>query len=124
MLLAPLLLSSCHSTPATNLDYAPKIAISNLRMSSAENFAKQTIYYMDATVKNNGNRTVTSLDAQAQFRNLDNQVIFKDTAGIITERRLPLAPGESRDYRVGFEGIPDGWNQRPPDLTITRIELK
>ena len=105
-------------------NYAPRITFSNFKVGLSENMAGQKIYYIDGVVRNGGDRTITALGVAARFRDLDRQVVLRDVATIVHARRTPLGPGESRSFRIGFEGVPDSWNHAAPDLEITHLALE
>jgi hypothetical protein len=101
--------------------YASKISFSHFRMSAAENMAGNAIYDIRALVTNGGDRTIRRLDVKAIFRDLDGMVILQEAAVAVNERREPLGPHQSRDFRMGFEGIPESWNRHAPELQVTNI---
>ncbi len=103
--------------------YAGKIKFSRFRMSAAENMAGIAVYNIEASVTNGGDRPVRWLEVQAIFRDPDGLVVFKETAPVVTERRGILEPHQSRDFRMGFEGIPESWNRSAPELQITKLLL-
>ena len=105
-------------------NYAARVSFSNFRLGVSENMAGQTVYYVDAVVKNGGDRTINELVVNASFRDLDGQVVFRDRATVIGARRPALGPGESRQFRMGFEGIPASWNRTAPELQITHLVLE
>ncbi|MGH8246878.1 MAG: hypothetical protein ACREUU_10645 [Gammaproteobacteria bacterium] len=119
--------AACRSRPELSAqdiaNYAGRVTFSNLRVGASENIAKQTVYYLDADVKNGGDRTITQMTVNASFRSIEGQVIARQPAVVVHPQRKALAAGESRSVRLGFEGIPDTWNRAAPALEITRLML-
>ncbi len=124
LLIAPACRSRQQITPQELASYAGRISFSNLKVGVSENMAKQTVYYLDGVVTNGGNRSVMELAVNATFRDIDGNVITQQQAQVITARRKPLAAGEARTMRLGFENIAPGWNQAPPSLDIVKLQLE
>ncbi len=97
--------------------YPSQIHFSDLRMSAADNFLGDTVTYLDARVSNEGDKPVRRLDVQLEFVDTLNQVVLRELARPINPRTPPLAPGQTRAFRVTFEHMPVDWNQAPPTLT-------
>jgi Protein of unknown function (DUF2393) len=116
--------------------YAASLKISDLKMSAAENFVGATVSYVDGAVTNAGNKTVTHIVVQ---------VLFKDDMGQLAQREdipmqvlktdgpypeavdfsvSPLGPGQSKPFRLSFEGISAQWNRQYPDIQITDVTLQ
>lgn len=128
--------TSSTAQPQTVSAYAKELVLSNLHMSQATNFAGSQLTYIDGTVTNRGNRTVTHIAIQALFGNdageapQAEQVPFTlirsrdpyiDTESVSA---APLQPGASRDFRLVFDDISPLWNQQLPKLTIISVMTK
>ena len=105
-------------------NYAGQIRFSNFKVGVSENMAGHSIYYIDAVVQNGGNRSVAELRINARFRDVDGQVVFRDGTTVIHPKRRALSAGESREVRLGFEGVPAAWNRAAPDIEITHIAFE
>ncbi len=105
-------------------NYAPRISFSKFRLSAEENLAGHTVFYIDAVVKNGGDRTIVALEVSARFRDRDGQLVLREPATVVRDKRKPLGPGEWREFRMGFEGIPNSWDRTAPRLEITRLVLE
>jgi len=103
--------------------YQSKISFSSFRMSAAENMAGTAVYDVTATVTNGTDRAIKRLQVMATFRNAYGLVCLKGPATVVDERRGALAPHQSRDFRMGFEGLPESWNRSAPELEVTKLEL-
>jgi hypothetical protein len=116
--------------------YTAKLQISDLKMSAAENFVGATVSYIDGTVTNTGDKTVTRIVVD---------VVFKDDLGQITQRETmplralknggpypeavdfstsPLAPGQSQPFRLTFESISAQWNRQYPEIKVIDVTAK
>jgi hypothetical protein len=116
--------------------YAAKIQLSDLKMSAAENFVGASVTYVDGNVTNTGDKTVTRAIVHVVFKNSLDEVAQKEdvplrilqTSGPYPEAVdlsvSPLAPSQSKPFRLTFEHVSAEWNQAYPDLQITDVSLK
>ena len=105
------------SLNAEEKNYLSRIEFSDTRMSAADNFLGDTVTYLDARVTNHGDKPLRRLDVQLEFVDTLNQVVLREVAHPVNARTPPLAPGQTRAFRVTFEHMPMDWNQAPPTLT-------
>ncbi len=113
--------------------YAAKLNISDLKLSTAQNFVGASVIYVDGRVMNSGSMTVVHATVQAEFRDDMNQVVLREQVPLmLTAQRpgysdsvdlghAPLKPGETREFRLTFEGVPGSWNQAYPDLRVYQV---
>src|SRR5215469_5612803 len=113
--------------------YAANVQLSDLKLSTAQNFVGARVIYVDGRVTNHGAQTVVQATVQAEFRDDMNQVILREQAPLmVTEQRPgysdsvdlgrePLRPSETRNFRLTFEGVPGSWNQAYPDLQVYEV---
>ena len=126
--LAAFLCCGCRPSPELSprdiANYATRISFSKFRLSARENMVGQTVYYVAAEVSNDGDRAITLLEVNVRFRDSLGQVVLLERTRVISPGHVPLGPGESRQFRMGFEEIPDAWNRVPPNLEIAHLELE
>jgi len=103
--------------------YLGQIAVTEVRMSAAQNFLGDTVTYLDARVTNKGTKVVRQLELELVFVDVLSQVVLREMTRPITPRTSPLKPGESRSFRVSFEHIPVDWNQTPPTVTPKAVQF-
>lgn len=127
--------SSPRATTPPN-PYAAKLNLSDLKMSAAENFVGARITYIDGTVTNTGEKTVTHAAVHVAFKNSLGEVAQADdvvlyilkTAGpypdTVDLHLLPLAPGQSAPFRLTFDHISNDWDRAYPDLKVTDVSVK
>jgi Protein of unknown function (DUF2393) len=116
--------------------YAANLKLSDFKMSAAENFVGATVSYVDGTVTNTGNKTVTHVMVEVNFKDDMGQIAQREdvplqalnTTGPYPEavdfRVMPLAPGQSQTFRLTFEGISAQWNHQYPDIQVTDVAVK
>lgn len=116
--------------------YAPNVQLSDLKMSTAQNFVGARVIYVEGSIANKGQRIVTRATVQAEFRDDLNQVVLREPAPVmVTEQRpgysdsvgfdrVPLKPGDKRTFRLTFENVPSSWNQAYPDLKVMQVDTQ
>ena len=116
--------------------YAANLKFSDLKTSAAQNFVGATVSYIDGDITNAGDKTVTHAVAQITFKDEMGQIAQREevplrvlqTGGPYDEavdlNVSPLAPGQSKPFRLTFENISAQWNHAYPDLLITQVTLK
>jgi hypothetical protein len=113
--------------------YAPSLAIANVHMSEASNFAGGKVIYLDGDIINKGDKTVTAITVQVAFFNDLKEIAQKDSLPLNLIRThepyvdtqpvsvAPLRPGDQREFRLIFDSVPGDWNQQYPELRIIQV---
>jgi hypothetical protein len=116
--------------------YAAKVKFSDLKMSQAQNFVGASVTYIDGSVSNTGDKVVSHAVARVTFKDSYGQVAqieqvpikllqtsgpYPDTVDLSV---APLAPGETKPFRLIFEHVSEQWNQAYPELQITDVNLR
>ncbi len=116
--------------------YAANLKFSDLKASASQNFVGATVSYLDGTVTNAGDKTVTHAVVQITFKDDMGQTAQKEelplrvlrTGGPYDEavdfNMSPLGPGQSKPFRLTFENISAQWNHAYPDMNVTQISVK
>jgi hypothetical protein len=133
---AALLLRSQPKSTAGPPPYAASLKLSDFKMSAAENFVGATVSYVDGTVTNTGDKTVTHAIVEVRFKDDMGQLAQREeiplqvlkTDGPYPEavdfNVSPLAPGQSQSFRLTFEAISAQWNRQYPEIRITDVTMK
>jgi len=115
--------------------YAANLKLSDLKMSAAENFVGASVTYIDGTVTNAGDKTVTHAVVHVNFKNSLDQIAqaedvplhvlqtsgpYPDTVDLSAS---PLAAGQSKPFRLTFEHVSADWNQAYPELQVTDVTV-
>ena len=116
--------------------YAVNIKFSDMKISAAENFVGSTVTYLDGTVTNAGDKTVSHALVRVSFKDSLGQLVQADdvplrilqTSGPYPEALVlsvaPLAPGQSKPFRLTFEHVTADWNHEYPELRVTDVAVK
>jgi len=131
-----LLLRTQPKTVAAPHPYAVNLKLSDLKMSAAENFVGASVTYVDGSVTNTGNKTVTHAVIHVAFKDSLGQVAQAEdiplrilqTSGpypdAVDLSVSPLAPGQSKPFRLTFEHVSSDWNQAYPELQVMDVVVK
>jgi hypothetical protein len=116
--------------------YAANVKISDLKTSAAENFVGATVNYLDGTVSNTGDKTLTHAVVRVTFKDSMGQVAQIDELPLrILEKSVryddaidlsvsPLLPGASAPFRLTFEHISAEWNHEYPEVKVLDVTTK
>jgi hypothetical protein len=113
--------------------YAANLKIDDLHMATAENFAGGSVTYIQGTLRNTGVKKVTGARMQVFFKNSLGETAQKETLPVFAVLpnapyrdygpldRAPLAPGQSRDFRLTLEHVTADWDGQMPTLKIVSV---
>lgn len=118
--------------------YAAQLQISNPKVSAAENYVGGTVTYLDAGITNIGNKTLLGADMNLVFKNTMNEIVQKETLplhvlvenqmggypDLVDMSRSPIAPGQTKTVRMTLEHISADWDQAPPAMQLSNLQLK
>ena len=122
--------------PAATHPYVANLKISDVKMSQAQNFVGASVTYIDGTVTNSGDKTVTHATVHVEFKNSMDQVAqvedlplrILQTSGpypdAVDLSVSPLGPGQSKPFRLTFEHVSADWNQAYPTLQVSDVVVK
>jgi hypothetical protein len=134
--IAALLLRTDSKIAAPPHPYAAKLKLSELKMSAAENFIGSTVTYLDGTVSNAGDKTVTHAVVHVSFKDSLGQIAqaedvplhvlqptgpYSDAVDLSVS---PLSPGQSNQFRLTFEHVTADWNHEYPELRVTDVSVR
>ena len=122
--------------PSIPASYAPNLKISDMKMSAAENFVGATVSYLDGTITNGGDKTVTHATVRVLFKDDMGQTVGDENVPIhvlqtsgpypdaVDLNVAPLTPSQSKPFRLTFESISAQWNHQYPELQVTDVATK
>jgi hypothetical protein len=131
-----LVLRSPEKKPTAPPAYAASLKFSDMKTSAAQNFVGATVSFIDGVITNAGDKSVIHAVVQVTFKDGMGQTAQRDELPIRVLRTggpydeavdlnlSPLAPGESKPFRLTFENISAQWNHAYPELAITQVSVK
>jgi hypothetical protein len=112
--------------------YAANLAIGDVHMSEASNFAGGKMTYIDGKIANRGGKTLNSITVQVAFRNDLREIAQKETIPLALIRThepyvdiepvsaAPLKPGGEREFRLIFDSVAPDWNHQYPEIRVVQ----
>jgi hypothetical protein len=116
--------------------YIGQLKLSDFKMSAAENFIGATVSYIDGTITNTGDKTVTRVMVQVNFLDSMGQLAQREELPLRIMRPngaynepvdlnvAPLAPAQAASFRLTFDSISAQWNRQYPDVHVTDVTVK
>jgi hypothetical protein len=116
--------------------YLASLKLSDFKMSAAENFVGHTVSYIDGTITNTSDKTVTHVVVEVAFQDSMGQLAQREewplqvvrTNGAYLEpvdvNVSPLAPGQAQPFRLTFDSISTQWNHAYPEIRVTDVTVK
>lgn len=113
--------------------YAPSLAVTQVHMSEASNFAGGKVTYLDGQIANQGTATLKGITVQVVFRNELKEIAQKETLPLSFIRThepyvdtepvgvSPLKPGGQREFRLIFDSVAADWNQQYPEVRVIQV---
>jgi heme/copper-type cytochrome/quinol oxidase subunit 2 len=116
--------------------YVANLALSDFQMSAAQNFVGATVSYVDGTITNKGDKTVTHIVVEVNFKDDMGQIVQRENIPMQVLRTdgpypeavdfsvSPLAPSQSKPFRLTFESISAQWSHQYPEILVTDVATK
>ena len=104
--------------------YVKFLKLDDVTMKATDAYLKQTLVEILGKITNFGDRSLVSVELNCVFYDPYGQVVLRERVPIVRSRQGGLNPGETRDFRLAFDTIPESWNQMLPQLVIAQITFK
>lgn len=111
-----------------------KLQISDLHMATAQNFAGNSVTYIEGKISNAADRKVTGARVEVIFKNSIGEIAQDEKSLPVTVLlpnvpyidygpidRAPLAPGQSRDFRLTLEHVSADWDGQLPTVKVMAV---
>lgn len=103
--------------------YAQKLNLANIEMKASLNYFSQKVVELDGTIENTGDRPVDLVEIYCLFRDYSGFEVMRSRVAIVDHRMGGLQPGETKEFRLPFDEVPENWNQARPEIFIAGIEF-
>jgi hypothetical protein len=101
--------------------YLKNLALSDVSMQANESYLKQEVVEINGKIANKGDRLVKLVEINCVFHDAYGQVVLRERVVIAGKKTGDLRPGDTKDFRLAFDSIPQSWNKQMPDLVIAQI---
>lgn len=121
------------ATPSHPDPYAANLQVSNLHMETAQNFAGGSVTYIEGTLTNTGDKKVMGARVHVTFKNPLGEIVQDDVLPVMALQpntpivdygpmeHAPIAPGQSRDFRLTLEHITADWDGQIPQVRVVAV---
>ena len=109
--------------PALTADaktYVRNLKLSEVDMKATSSYSGATIVEILGKITNNGDRVLERVELNCVFVDAYGQIVLRERVPIV---KTSIRPGETKSFRLPFEGIPASWNQAMPQLVIAQIQF-
>jgi hypothetical protein len=103
--------------------YAASIHFENIALSRAENFIHQEVTILNADAINDGARPLERLIVTVEFFDSMNQIVLRESRGVLGNAPAPLGPGQRRSFELSFDRVPGSWNMQQPTLRVAYLHF-
>lgn len=100
--------------------YVRNLKLGEVDMKATQNYAGGTVVEITGRITNAGEKPLDRVELNCVFYDPYGQVVLRERVPIV---RSTIKPGETRSFRLPFEGIPGSWNQSLPQLVIAHIQF-
>jgi len=110
-----------------------KVQISNLHMATADNFAGNSVTYIEGKLSNQSEKKLTGARVEVRFKNSLGETAQKDVLPVAVVMpntpyldygpldRAPLAPGQSSNFRLTLEHVSTDWDGQIPQVKVVAV---
>ncbi len=104
--------------------YVRYLKLGDVTMKATDAYLRQTLVEILGKITNFGDQNLSSVEVNCVFYDSYGQVVLRDRVAIVRRDRGGLKTGETKDFRLAFDTIPESWNQMMPQLVIAGIVFK
>jgi len=101
--------------------YTRNLRLSEVSMEAHESYLGQEVVEIKGQIGNAGDRPLSQVDLNCVFYDADGQVVLRQRVSIVRAKTGGLKPGETKSFRLPFDGISASWNKQMPQLVIAGI---
>lgn len=101
--------------------YVRHLQLAGVQMKATESYLGQEVVEIVGKITNGGDRPLRQVDLNCVFYDPYGQVVLRELVSIVRARDGALRPGETKEFRLPFEGLAQSWNKGMPQLVIAQI---
>lgn len=101
--------------------YVRNLQLAGVEMKATESYLGQEVVEITGKITNGGRRPLQQVDLNCVFYDPYGQVVLRELVSIVRAKEGGLKPGDTKEFRLPFEGLAQSWNKGMPQLVIARI---
>jgi hypothetical protein len=103
--------------------YLPNLKLSDVRIQASDSYINQSLVEIVGKISNTGPKRIVLVEVNCVFRDPSGKEIKRERVTIAGGKTGPLAPADTKTFRMAFDNLPSNWNQAMPDLVIAQIQF-
>src|ERR1700722_16381603 len=103
-------------------DYVRSLKLSNVEMQANTSYLNQQIVEITGGITNLGDRKLALVEVNCVFYDPYGQLVLRERVPVVSRKMGGLAPGETKQFRLPFDSIPESWNQVMPTMVIAQVQ--
>jgi hypothetical protein len=104
--------------------YVRNLKLSEVDMSAREDYFRQKVVEITGKIQNAGDRGLRVVEINCVFYDPYGQVVLRQRTPIVTRKAGGLAAGETKQFRLPFDNLPESWNNVMPQMVIANIDFQ
>ncbi len=104
--------------------YAAQVSLEGVKVLGAESMMGGSVVYYRGTIHNRGDRVLTGYIVDLTFHDVYGKPIKTERRALLGNRVPPIPPHSTRNFEIGFDQFPAGWNQAPPTPSAVATYVK
>ena len=104
--------------------YVTNLKLSDVNMSAHKDYFQHKIVEITGKIQNTGSRELGLVEINCVFYDPYGMVVLRQRTPIVSQRSGGLQPGNTKDFRLPFDNIPESWNNIMPQMVIARIDFR
>ena len=104
--------------------YVHNLKLSNVQMNAHTSYLNQQVVEITGSVANAGERKLALVEINCVFYDGYGQLVLRERVPVISRKMGGLAPGETKQFRLPFDNIPESWNQVMPTMVIAQVQFQ
>ena len=103
--------------------YVGNLKLADVGMKAAKNYLSQMVVEISGNITNAGDRNLDTVEIYCVFQDYYDQTTLRQRVPIVNPKMGGLKPGETKSFRLPFDNLPEGWNQKMPQLVIASVKF-
>ncbi|MGH9414284.1 MAG: hypothetical protein ACRD0Y_11175 [Terriglobales bacterium] len=95
-----------------------------MKVLGAESMIGGSVVYYRGQLANWGERTLTAYFVDLTFHDVYGRPIKTVRRALLDQHVQPLPPHTTRNFEIGFDEFPAGWNQAPPTAGVAAVYVR